>query len=64
MHVFLLLFLVQMSTGQTQLEVMPMESMKACEAIRAEAIAARPQIKGVDYNVSCITTRDTTETGV
>ena len=64
MQVFLLLFLIQMSTGKQQIEAVPVPNMLVCEAMREEVIAARPQIKGVNYNVSCITTRDTTEKGV
>ena len=64
MQVFLLLFLIQLSTGQQKIEAIPMPSAEVCEAVRLEAIAGRPQIKGVNYNVSCLTTRDTTEKGV
>lgn len=63
MQVFLLLFLINLSTGQELLSSVPMPSMEVCETTRAEAVIARPKIPGVNYGAYCVTTRSTTEEG-
>lgn len=61
MSAFLLLVLLQVSTGRYDTKLAPMPSMAACLTTAAELAKQIPPQPGISYSLTCITVRATEE---
>jgi hypothetical protein len=59
MHVFLVLLVLQVSTGNFQVRMGEYDSMAECQL--AKALVNIPSMKDFAYFLDCVTFRDTTE---
>lgn len=59
MQTFLLLVLIQISSGAYDVKMAPMPSLAECEAQRAVIVKQIPRQPGISYSLNCITVRDT-----
>jgi len=61
MNTFLLLVLVQVSSGTYETKMAPQPSMEACMEKAAELVKQIPPQEGISYSLTCIKIRSTTE---
>lgn len=59
MQTFLLLVLVQLSTGAYDTKMAPMESMEKCAAMMPDIVKQIPPMEDISYSLTCITVRAT-----
>jgi hypothetical protein len=61
MSAFLLLILIQLSSGAYETKMFAMPTMEACVTAAAELAKRIPEQDGISYSLSCITVKSTTE---
>ncbi|HEY6018727.1 MAG TPA: hypothetical protein VIY48_02210 [Candidatus Paceibacterota bacterium] len=61
MNVFMLLVLVQLSSGAYDTKMAPMKDMAECVAKLPEIVKVIPKEEGISYSLTCIQIKDTME---